>query len=96
MKSKLSTTKGGGKLSPARSPDPDLAKWCAALAPPAVTDEVPPGWLTTKQLAKKLRKAESTVGTLICRAVAEGRCEKQLFRVTIGQHTRPVPHYKLK
>jgi hypothetical protein len=94
MKSKSSTTKGGGNLPP--SFDPDLAQWCSALASPVVTDIVPPGWLTTKQLCKKLGKAGPTMGALLCRAVAEGRCEKKLFRIQSGQVNRPVPHYRLK
>lgn len=76
-------------------PDPDLAAWCAALASPVVTDTVPPGWLTARELAAKLGKAAPTVGTLLARAVREGRAERQNFRITTGQVTRPVPHYKL-
>jgi len=78
-----------------RQPDPDLAAWCAALATPVIEDEVPPGWLTTRQIAKQIGKAESTTGTLLARAVAEGRAERKDYRVTSGQVTRPVPHYHL-
>jgi hypothetical protein len=92
MKSKSSTTKGGGNLPP--SFDPDLAAWCAALATPAVTDVIPPGWFTTKQLADKLGKTRPTMARLLADAVAAGRCEVQRFRVTTGAVTRPVPHYK--
>jgi len=76
--------------------DPDLAKWCAALASPAVTDVVPPGWFTTKQLSDKLNKPIPTMNRLLAVAVADGRCEVQRFRATAGSVTRPVPHYKLK
>jgi len=84
MKSKISTTK-----------DPDLAKWCAALATPTITDTVPPGWHTTREIAARLGKGGSTVGASLCRAVREGRAERQMFRVTSGQVTRPIPHYRL-
>jgi len=94
MKSKISTTKGGGKLSPPL-PDADLAAWCAALASPVALDTVPPGWLTAKALAAKLGKALPTVSTLLTRAVAEGRAERQMFRIQSGQVTRPIPHYRL-
>ena len=94
MKSKSLTTKAGGNLPP--SFDPDLAAWCAALASPAVTDVVPPGWFTTKQLADKLNKTRPTMARLLAEAVADGRCEVQRFRVTTGSVTRPVPHYCLK
>jgi hypothetical protein len=76
--------------------DPDLARWCAALATPIVPDEVPSGWHTARDLAAKLGKPDSTVGKLLNRAVVEGRAEKQSFRITSGQVTRPVPHYRLK
>jgi hypothetical protein len=79
-----------------RQADPDLAKWCAALAAPSITDEVPPGWLTARELAKKIGKADSTMGKLLNRAVVEGRAERQNFRVVVGAFTRPVPHYRLK
>jgi hypothetical protein len=79
-----------------RQADPDLAKWCEALASPIVTDTVPPGWFTSRQLAKKLGKSESRMGHVLCSAVVAGRAEKQSFRITSGQVTRPVPHYRLR
>jgi len=94
MKSKISTTKAGGNLPP--SLDPDLAQWCSALAAPAVTDVIPPGWFTTKTLADKLGKTRPTMARLLADAVAAGRCEVQKFRLTTGAVNRPVPHYKLK
>jgi hypothetical protein len=92
MKSKSSTTKAGGNLPP--SFDPDLAQWCAALAPPAVTDVVPPGWFTTKTLADKLGKTRPTMARLLADAVAAGRCEMQKFRVSVGSFVRLTPHYR--
>jgi len=80
----------------AASPDPDLTQWCAALAAAAVTDVVPPGWFTTKQLSDKLGKTRPTMTRLLAEAVAAGRCEVQHFRATTGSVTRPVPHYRLK
>jgi acyl CoA:acetate/3-ketoacid CoA transferase beta subunit len=77
-------------------PDPDLAAWCEALASPIVPDEVPPGWLTARELATKLKKGNSTMNHLLATAVAEGRAERQLFRIASGQVTRPVPHYRLR
>jgi response regulator of citrate/malate metabolism len=74
--------------------DPDLAQWCAALAAPAVTDVVPPGWFTTKTLADKLGKTRVTMARLLADAVTAGRCEVKRFRITTGAVTRPVPHYK--
>jgi hypothetical protein len=78
-----------------RRPDPDLAAWCAALATPPIEDEVPSGWLTARQLAKKLGKSDSRTLHMLGQAVREGRAERQDFRVTTGAVTRPVPHYRL-
>jgi predicted transcriptional regulator len=76
------------------SPDADLARWCAALSAEVVTDEVPPGWLTTKDIAAKLGKGQSTVGAQLGRAVAAGTCERRNFRIRTGSIIRPVPHYR--
>jgi hypothetical protein len=47
-------------------------------------------------LAAKLGKAESTMNHQLCRAIREGRAERQEFRIVHGAVCRPVPHYKLK
>lgn len=78
------------------TPDPDLARWCAVLSEGKPADKVPDGWLTAKQIAERTGKACSTIGTQICRAVAEGRCERKDYRIRTGSMTRPVPHYRLK
>jgi hypothetical protein len=72
------------------------AAWAAGLIAPKEVDEVPPEWLTTRQIAKQLGKAAPTTGALLGRAVAEGRCIRKMFRVTSGSVTRPIPHYRLK
>lgn len=69
--------------------------WAAALASPLIADTVPPGWLTTREIAAKLGKSDSTVGTLLCRAVREGRAQRQSFRIPAAGTVRPVPHYKV-
>ena len=94
MKSRLSTTKGGGNLPP--SLDPDLAKWCAALSTQAATDEVPPGWLRMSEIAALLGKSESHMAKLIRRSADQGRCETAMFRVQCGQRVLALRHYKLK
>jgi hypothetical protein len=76
--------------------DPDLAKWCAALASPIIEDAVPPGWHTLAAIALELGKAESTVGSQLRRAVRDGRAEMQRFRIATARGAYPVPHYRLK
>ena len=74
----------------------NASAWAAALASPMVTDQVPAGWFTSKEIGRQLGKADSTVGALLSRAVAEERAERQQFRIVVGEITRPVPHYRLK
>ncbi len=74
----------------------NASAWASALVSPIVPDKVPPGWFTAREIGRQLGKADSTIGSLLSRAVGEGRAERQQFRVTIGSVTRPVPHYRLK
>lgn len=76
--------------------DPDLARWCAALAAPIIEERVPPGWFTTKQLAEKLKKPRPTIQRQIYAAVEAGKCEVRSFRVNVGSFSRATPHYRLK
>jgi hypothetical protein len=75
--------------------DPDLAKWCVALASPLVPDPVPPGWHTIKQLSKQLGTPRSSLSRQLNDAVAAGRCEVASFRVVVGSFVRATPHYRL-
>lgn len=72
----------------------EAAAWEAALRPPEIIDEVPAGWLTAKALAKKLGKANSTIGTLIARSVESGRIKRKDFRIRVGTLVRLTPHYR--
>jgi hypothetical protein len=73
----------------------NASAWAAALAAPQTPDEVPPGWHTAKELSAMLGKAGPTIGTLLSRAIAQGKCERRDFRIISGQVTRPIPHYRL-
>ena len=83
-------------MSKRTQPDADLARWCAALATQAATDEVPPGWLRMSEIATLLGKSESHMAKLIRRAADDGRCETAMFRVVCGQRVLALRHYKLK
>ena len=78
------------------TPDADLARWCAALATQAATDEVPAGWLRMSEIATLLGKSESHTAKLIRRSAEQGRCETAMFRVVCGQRVLALRHYKLK
>ena len=78
------------------TPDPDLARWCAALASTATADEVPLGWLRMSELATMLGKSESHMAKLIRRSADDGRCETAMFRVPCGQKVMALRHYRLK
>jgi predicted transcriptional regulator len=85
MKSKLSTAK-----------DPDLAKWCAALAEPSVAAEtVPPGWYTVGDLATEMKLDRSTVSQRMRVMARKGQVEVRRFRILTGRGVYPVPHYRL-
>jgi AraC-like DNA-binding protein len=77
-------------------PDADLAKWCAALATQAATDEVPSGWLRMSEIAALLGKSESHMAKLIRRAADEGRCETAMYRVQCGQKVMALRHSRVK
>jgi hypothetical protein len=92
---KLSTAKDGGKLP--TSPDPDLARWCEALAAGTVVAEVvPPGWFTCKELSKARGRSECSTSTSLARMVEAGLAEKRSYTIKLAAQTRPVPHYRLK
>jgi len=74
----------------------NASAWAAALSAPVIVDTVPPNWHTARELATKLGKAGSTIGTLLARAVREGRAERKDFRIQTGAMARPVPHYRLR
>lgn len=85
MKSKKSTAK----------PDSELAKWCELLAQSTATAEtVPPGWFTTKELAKKFG-GTSTVKTKVLAHAKAGRVQTRVFRIRLNKMVRPVRHYRL-
>jgi hypothetical protein len=73
----------------------DLAAWCSALVPNQI-DEVPPGWITTHDLAAALGKSRDTVGNQLTCAVKAGRAEVKRFRIMTGRGAYPTPHYRLK
>ena len=78
-------------------PDPDLARWCEALAAGTVVAEVvPPGWFTCKELSKARGRSECSTSTSLARMVESGMAEKRSFTIKLNTQTRPVPHYKLK
>ena len=58
------------------------------------TDLVPEGFYTVKQLALLWNKSASQTRALVSSAVKEGLAEMQMFRVDVGQTSRPTPHYR--
>ncbi len=84
-------------MSKRTKPDADLAKWCALLAEnTAPTDIVPPGWLTSTQLAIQMNKPSPTMKHALKRLVDLGRVEVKNFRIQLKKVVRPVPHYRLR
>lgn len=73
----------------------EAAAWAAALHTQVTAEDVPHGWHTTVEIAKKLNKSASTTGRLLLTAMRAGKCERKIYRVNCGSSVRPVPHYKL-
>jgi response regulator of citrate/malate metabolism len=87
---------GHKKSASSVTPDADLAKWCAALAPVAApVDVVPVGWMTAQALAGKLKIPKATMQQRLKRLFDQGSVERKRFRVKLAQNTRPVAHYRL-
>ena len=81
----------------ATAPDPDMARWCEALAAgTAVAEAVPAGWFTCKQLSKARGRSECSTSTSLMRMVEAGLAERKMFTIRLNTQTRPVPHYRLK
>lgn len=59
-------------------------------------DPVPDGWQTVRAIAATTGKSGSQTGHIVSELVSLRLAEMRMFRVTIGQVTRPVPHYKIK
>jgi hypothetical protein len=58
------------------------------------SDEVPDGWITVEAWAKQARKSEYRCRQLLDAGVEMGRIEVREFRLPIGNHVRPVRHYR--
>jgi uncharacterized protein YbcV (DUF1398 family) len=76
--------------------DPDLEKWCEALAGAGVQPDAPPGWLTPVQLAEKLGKNRFTIESSLRELLKQGKAERRKFRTKTAQRTIALWHYRLK
>lgn len=60
-----------------------------------VVKPVPPGWLTTAQIAAKLGVTQRTAGYLVKEWMGHGKCEMQKFKTSEGLMVyRTVNHFK--
>jgi hypothetical protein len=75
------------------------AAWSAALAEvPKPVDIVPPGWLTSEQIAQQTKTNINSLRRQLPLLIKAGRCEMRVFRVLASRskQLRRVPHYRLK
>jgi hypothetical protein len=60
----------------------------------AIEEVVPAGFLTIKQCAKMLNRAESTLRAAFCKKIENGEMEVQMFRIHGGHRNTLIPHYR--
>jgi hypothetical protein len=63
-----------------------MSAWVKALADHILKrdeEEIPPGWLTTKQIGKLLKRHPTTTSRLVSQMVRDGRAEMRKFKGTI-------------
>ena len=75
---------------------PQLRESINAYISAHVTEKVPPGWYTTRELQRHLNISPRMVGFILARISDTGDVEVRKFRTTAGQMVRPVPHYHFK
>ena len=60
------------------------------------SDEVPKGWETTKQMAKRKGLSVCRIQAQMNNLLAAGLVERKRFRIVIGGVVRAVSHYRPK
>jgi len=60
------------------------------------SDEVPKGWETVRQMAKRKGLSRERIQQQMADFVAAGLVERRPFRIVIGGTVRTVPHYRPK
>lgn len=70
------------------------AAWAAVLEHESAPDEVPEGWLTRRELARRLNTSEATLVRKLRAQVAAGKVLKRQFRINTGSRgPYPTTHY---
>ena len=72
----------------------ELRESIAAYLEATDCENVPPCWLTTKQLERHTGYSQRGVSLILGKIIAAGDAEVRKFKVKAGQVIRPVPHYK--
>ena len=57
-------------------------------------DKVPEGWLTSYQVAEKVKMSERSTRSMLTRAERAGDVEKRSYRVNTPRGPRVISHYK--
>lgn len=61
---------------------------------PNQPEDVPPGWYTATQAARRARLARVTIDARLRQGVAAGILERRQFRVDVGGKVTSVWHYR--
>ena len=57
-------------------------------------DKVPEGWLTSCQVAEKVKMSERSTRSMLTRAERAGDVEKRSYRINTSRGPRVIAHYK--
>lgn len=69
--------------------------WAAALNATIVSDKVPAGWHTARELSEMIGRSSTRTFEMLQKALRQGKCERREFRIPAAGTVRPVPHYRL-
>ena len=71
-------------------------RFAKALSTIEVADNVPEGWVTTREIAEAQGLSTSQVHKKLHVLLAKGKVETKRFRIKTSRGFYPVPHYRIK
>lgn len=75
---------------------PELRASINAYISEHVSEKVPSGWHSSRDLQRHLNLSPRMTNIIVNRIIEAGDAEVRKFRTVAGQMIRPVPHYHFK